>query len=44
MRDDLPKQELISDNYTCHSFDKAGKLHICTAEGEILICDHDGNL
>jgi len=34
----------MSDNYTCHAFDKAGKLHVCTAEGEIMICDHDGNL
>lgn len=35
---------LMSDNFTCHAFDKAGKLHLCTAAGEILICDHDGNL
>lgn len=35
---------MFSDNYTCHAFDKAGKLHVCTAEGEIMICDHDGNL
>ena len=34
----------VSDNYTCHSFDRAGKLHVCTDHGEIMICDHDGNL
>lgn len=41
---DGTEQEMLSDNITCHSFDKAGKLHVCTAEGEIMICDHDGNL
>ena len=34
----------VSDNYTCHAFDRAGKLHLCTDHGEIMICDHDGNL
>ena len=34
----------MSDNITCHVFDKAGKLHLCTDRGEIMICDHDGNL
>jgi hypothetical protein len=35
---------LLSDNFTCHVFDKAGQLHVCTAEGEILVCDTDGFL
>ena len=31
-----------SDNYTCHQWDQASKLVICTAYGEIMICDYDG--
>lgn len=48
LKDDLkvkepaPHKQLMSDNYTCHVFDKAGQLYVCTAEGEIIVCDTDG--
>jgi WD40 repeat protein len=35
---------LKSENITCHAFDKAGKLHLCTEAGEIIICDYDGTM
>lgn len=31
-----------SDHYSCHAWEQASKLVICTAMGEIMICDYDG--
>jgi hypothetical protein len=33
---------ILSDDYTCHAWDQASKLVVCTAHGEIIICDYDG--
>jgi hypothetical protein len=33
---------LQSDNYTCHAWDQASKLVVCTEMGEIVICDYNG--
>lgn len=38
------KPDILSHNFTCHRFDSAGKMHLATAKGEIMICDHGGNL
>lgn len=34
--------KILSDHYTCHAWDQASKLVVCTEKGEIMVCDYDG--
>ena len=36
------RKPLLSDNYTCHAWDQASRLVVCTDKGEIMICDYSG--
>lgn len=42
LKESSKPQTIISDVYTCHAWDQASKLVVCTAEGEIMVCDYDG--